>query len=203
MLGVQDGATSANVVQGICDMKRNRFHISMVRTSAVRMFCSLVQGDAAGLEQRGHGGVRHWQWCLASAEDQKAFSSILLKQPELADTQRIAEEELQRLRRKLLGTLRKQMTAPAPPECPQQPQNQIRLPVDLMQERVDTLMSLQQLEERYELLSRGLVIAESSALVAMKRQQRARRGVRSSSRIPSILALHKSAQFPAVFLVVH
>ncbi|KAL8273849.1 hypothetical protein Esti_002172 [Eimeria stiedai] len=150
----------------------------------------LVQGNAASLEQRGQGGAVCWQWSLADADDQKELSRMLEKQPQLVQAQRVAERELKALRRTLLDLLKEQMAGLASSEFTQQTQPQSGLSVDLMQQRVDTLLALQQLEERCELLSRGLVIAEGGALATVP-QKGGKRSGEVHVKTSSILALRK------------
>lgn len=158
--------------------------------SVAAFLCSLVQGDPAGLEQRIRGVARYWQWCLAGAEDQEALSTMLRQRPHLAHAQQVAEQKLQSLRRTLLALLKEQMAASTSQDTLQSAHQRIRLPVDLMQQRVNTLLALQQLEERCELLSRGLVIAEGDALAAVP-QHKSKRTSRGAPKTPSILALRK------------
>ncbi|KAL8455149.1 hypothetical protein Emag_000986 [Eimeria magna] len=150
----------------------------------------LVQGKAAALEQRGQGSAVCWQWRLADADDQRELSRMLDKQPHLVLAQRVAERELKALRRTLLDLLKEQMAGLESSECTQQTQPQLGLSVDLMQQRVDTLLAVQQLEERCELLSRGLVIAEGGASVAVPQKGGKRSGL-MYVKTSSILALRK------------
>ncbi|KAL8425726.1 hypothetical protein Efla_003104 [Eimeria flavescens] len=152
----------------------------------------LVQGDATTLKQQGHGGASYWQWCLADAKDQQTLSRMLQKHDGLLQAQRLAKQELKTLRAELLRFLKEQMVGLSTAESPQQTHQQCGLGIDLMQQRVDTLLALQQLEERCELLSRGLVICEGSALPAVSHHG-GKRGCRSHTTTSSILALRKVA----------
>ncbi|KAL8454262.1 hypothetical protein Emed_000371 [Eimeria media] len=151
----------------------------------------LVQGEAAALEQRGQGSAVCWQWRLADADDQRELLLMLEKQPDLVQAQRVAERELKVLRRTLLDLLKEQMAGLASSESPQQSQPQLGLSVDSMQQRVDTLLAVQQLEERCELLSRGLVIAEGGSSVAGTQKGGKRGGGQVPGKTSSILALRK------------
>lgn len=181
-------------------MARSRAPSGKPDVAATHAFvCSLVQGEAAGLEQGGHGDSRYWQWCFADAEDQEALSAVLQRQPRLVQAQWLAGQQLRKLRLTLLTLLKGQIVAAPPQEAVQQTQQQMRLPADVMQQRVNTLVALQQLEERCELLSRGLVIAERHAIGTIS-HSRAKRNGRGVTKLPSILALHKSACSTTAFL---
>ncbi|KAL8436186.1 hypothetical protein ACSSS7_001916 [Eimeria intestinalis] len=152
--------------------------------------CHSSEGEAAALEQGGQGGAVCWQWSLADADDQRELSRMIEKQPELVQAQRVAEHDFTALRRTLLDLLKEQMAGLASSESTQQTQPQHGLSVDLMQQRVDTLLALQQLEERCELLQRGLVIAEGGGLAAVA-QKSGKRSGQMHVKTRSILALRK------------